>query len=131
MVDRPPAGYLKHVANVLKRTNRTGGQGQATERYFVVSKGVRCRKLPRTGRELEILRSTFPAATHVVHLRPLPGLSPSHSFDIDGKVLHIQSVRDLEGEGRLYECVCQEIVLDRRLIEEPEEETDGHSVCGN
>ena len=105
-----------HVVSVMRPTLATGALGQTQGPPQIVCKDVQCTVKSLSGRELELARSTFAAATCEVTLAGDPNnpiLETDYCEFKDGvhakpRRLHIGNITDLNQNGRKYVLLCGE-----------------------
>lgn len=108
-MEATPLSKMRRRVQVQSRTVTQDTYGAASQTWATVA--VRWASVePLSGREQWQAQQARPDVTHRVRLRRLAGLTARHRFLIDGRVLNITSVLDIEDRHRLHECLCVEEV---------------------
>lgn len=103
----PRIGALRQRVT-LQRPVRTDAGGGAATLTWVNAASMFARVEPLSGREREIADRVASRVTHKVLIRYRDDVSPKMRFAAKTRVLEIDAVLDLEGDGRWLQCLCEE-----------------------
>jgi head-tail adaptor len=101
---------LRHRCDVMEPPNAQGGYGEGIGQDGVYLRGIPCSLEHLSGREGEVARATFAAATHKVTLYgdPRKPIRKSHSLRVGERILHIADIKDVMQNGEQLELICGE-----------------------
>lgn len=105
---------IVHICDVLEPPNAQGDRGQLIGNDKTYIREVPCGIEHLSGREGEIARATFGAATVRVTMRgdPAKPIKPAMRLKVQGfageRLLEIGDVKDVKQNGQLYELICGE-----------------------
>lgn len=104
------AGDLRHRCDVLETPNAQGGYGEGIGNDGVYLRNIPCSLEHLSGREAEVARATFGAATHKVKMYgdPRKPIKKTHTLKVGERILHIADVKDVMQNGHQYELLCGE-----------------------
>lgn len=103
------SGRMRHRVAVERPRETTSSTGEVSLAWDEVA--VRWAEVaPLSGRELTQARAVLALTTHRVRLRPVEGLTARARLvmSASGRILQIESVRDIEERGAVVECDCVE-----------------------
>ena len=103
-------GRLRHRLVLEMPLTTPDGAGGVTLTWSSVAT-VWANVLAQTGREATQFDRFSGTSTHRVVLRFRSDVSPEMRFRTGQRLLHIVSVRDVEGRRRWLECACEEEFL--------------------
>lgn len=102
------AGELRHKMTVEQLAEADVDDGTVNKTWSVFA-NVWASVQPFAGRELLEAQQMSPRADHRVTVRNLPGLRPGvFRFLLNGRILSIVSVRNIDERSIAMECLCGE-----------------------
>ncbi len=106
---RPPAGTLTKRFLVLKRTKKSGSQGQPKNKWYAIGR-LRGSIHQIGGNEFEQYQAKWATATHLIKTGNAKHLTTDLRLQIGGRVLGILSVNDIGCEGVEFHIVVNELL---------------------
>ena len=102
------AGKLRHRIKILKAVDQRGATfGEAKLAYETVAI-VRAAVIPLAGKEFWGAAQTEAGISHRIEIRYLPGITPKHRIEFNGRIFEIVSVLNLEERNREIHLMCWE-----------------------
>ena len=101
---------MRHVVNVMRSTKTEGSLGQTQGKPDTIIKDWPCSIETLSGRELELARSTFAAATLKVegYGNPSKPIKETDYLEFGERILHVGFVDDKHQNGVELSLICGE-----------------------